>query len=813
MFRGAGDLLTRLRGALADRYLLERELGQGGMATVYLAQDLKHDRKVAVKVLRPELAATLGPERFLREIDVAAHLQHPHILPLYDSGRLDDESGIFYYVMPYVDGESLRARIDREKQLPVEDAIRLALEVADALGAAHSHGVIHRDIKPENILLEGEHAVVADFGIARAVSAAGGERLTGTGMALGTPQYMSPEQGAAGSEVDGRSDLYSLGCVLYEMLTGTPPFTGATAQMVLARHSVDPVPRVRTVRSSVPEAVEHVVLRALAKVPADRYATARQFAGALARAATATEAAQPQRPRRWRRLVALLAIAAAAAVAVWWTTGGSGSRQAGFDPAGGGPAPRRVAILSFANLSPDTADAYLARGVSEEIASRLGDYPALRVGSRSSVERLERADTTDVLAEARTLGFGHLVEGSLRRAGQRVRVSVRLVDAGDGMRRWSRSYDRAATDLLALQDEIALEVARAVVGHLLPDTIPRRAGPGPNPAAHDQLLRGNYYMAQRNPRGLARAIAAYAEATRLDPDFAGAFAKLAHTHMLFLDWGWTYDALPSESLFARGWQAAEHAVRLDPGLADGWLARGSLLRFGNPATFSGVREALQRAVDLDPGNAEAHHEFGHILRQLDEDSAAAAEFRRALAIEPDRPMSLVHLGWIDMVRRRYSGARGWFDSAAALNPGFFQAYVERAALRLAAGDTAGARVDGETAVRLRPGSDSLAAEDVLAALDLRSGDTAGARARLARLRPAAPGPAEAGVHQAAAWAALLVGAGEQREAMDFLERARVAPAHLRMHLKEPRFDPLRKDPRFQRLMTALRVRETRPSVD
>ena len=799
------DIAERLRAGLADRYRIERLLGSGGMATVYLAEDLKHHRLIALKVLRPELTAVLGPERFLREIDVAAHLQHPHILPLFDSGQLGDGSGVFYYVMPYVEGESLRARIDREKQLPLEDAIRLAVEVADALGAAHSLGVIHRDIKPENILLVGGHAVVADFGIARAMSAAGGDRLTETGMALGTPQYMSPEQGTA-STVDGRADIYSLGCVAYEMLTGAPPFTGATAQAVLARHSVDAVPSVRTVRASVPETVERVLLRALAKVPADRYATAREFADALSRAAASTQEVPSAHHPLWRRSAALLGVALAAAAGVWWSMGASNRRTESSLPAGE-PVQRRVAILSFANLSPDTADAYLARGISEEIASRLGDFPELGVASRSSVERLDRADTADVVARARALGYRYLVEGSVRRASKQVRVAVRLVDAVDGVPRWNQTYDRAATDLFALQDEIAQEVARAVVGRLTPGILPAQSGPGPSPAAHDQLLRGNYYLAQRNPRGLARAVEAYTEATRLDSSFALAFAKLAQVHVLFLDWGWTYDSLSSVALFARGWEAAERAIQLDPRLADGWLARGDLLRFGNPATLAGVRETMQRAVDLDPSNAEAHHEFGMSLRLLDEDSAAAEQFRQALVIEPDRPMSLVHLGWIDMIGRRYADARRWLDSAAAVNPGFYQAYAERAALRLITGDTAGARADAQTAVRLRPASEPLAAEDVLIALSLRRGDTAAVLARLARLRPLEIEPAEAGVHQATAWAALLVAAGHNREAIAFLERARVAPTHLRMHLKEPRFDALRGDSRFQQLMERLRARE------
>src|SRR5437667_2541706 len=271
------DLLVRLQAALVERYAIEGGLGQGGMAVVSLAQDLKHRRAVAIKVLRPELAMALGPERFLGEIETVPALAHPHILPLYDSG---EAAGFLYYVMPYVEGESLRERLTREKQLPLEDALRITGEVATALSYAHSRGVVHRDIKPENILLEAGQAVVSDFGIARAITAAGGEKLTQTGVTVGTPGYMRPEQ-AAGEQLDGRSDLYSLGCVLYEMLAGNPPFLGPSARAILARQSLDPVPRLRTVRETVPEEFERAVVKALAKAPADRFATATQFAQAL----------------------------------------------------------------------------------------------------------------------------------------------------------------------------------------------------------------------------------------------------------------------------------------------------------------------------------------------------------------------------------------------------------------------------------------------------------------------------------------------------------------------------------------------------
>src|SRR5216110_1360472 len=294
---------AELNAALPPHYIIDRELGRGGMALVYLARDTRHERFVALKTLRPEIAIALGRERFLREIKLAARLQHPNILPVYDSG---DAGGTLYYVMPFVEGESLRERLQREPQLPVDDALQITKEVAEALGYAHSHDVVHRDIKPENIMLSGGHAIVTDFGIARAVSAAGGDKLTQTGLAIGTPAYMPPEQASGSGHVDRRSDIYSLACVLYETLAGQPPFTGPTAQAIMARHSLDAVPRLKIVRDTIPDALEAVINRALAKVPADRYSTAEQFAAAMGSASTGsvsriTAARMPMPARSWQK--------------------------------------------------------------------------------------------------------------------------------------------------------------------------------------------------------------------------------------------------------------------------------------------------------------------------------------------------------------------------------------------------------------------------------------------------------------------------------------------------------------------------------
>src|SRR5881628_1460428 len=375
-------LLATLAQHLQDRYGLQRELGRGGMATVFLAEDLKHHRQVAIKVLHPEISEAIGVDRFLREIEIAARLQHPHILPLYDSGSAGP---YLFYVMPYVEGESLRDLLDREKQLSQEDTIRITTEVASALGYAHAHGVVHRDIKPENILLSGGTAVVADFGIARAAAGGSDKPLTQTGTVIGTPAYMSPEQSTGAVAIDGRSDQYSLACVVYEMLVGEPPFTGPTAQAVIARHSLDMVSPPSIVRSTIPDAVEAAILRALSKLPADRYSTTALFAEALNTPSAATGSvrratlagARAHRPF-WRRAlpaagaVALVLVAAVATLVVRQRAAPRAGTEGGLDP-------RRVAVLYFEDLSAGKKLGYVADGLTEALIDALSQVPALTI--------------------------------------------------------------------------------------------------------------------------------------------------------------------------------------------------------------------------------------------------------------------------------------------------------------------------------------------------------------------------------------------------------------------------------------------------
>ena len=626
------DPLASLNAALAEHYVIDRELGRGGMATVYLARDLKHERFVALKTLRPEIALALGRDRFLREIKLAARLQHPTICPVYDSG---DAAGTLYYVMPYVEGESLRDRLARDIQLPIDDALQIAREVADALTYAHSHDVVHRDIKPENIMMSGGHAIVTDFGIARAITEAGGDKLTETGLAIGTPAYMSPEQAAGTGHVDRRSDIYSLACVVYETLAGQPPFTGPTAQAIMARHSLDSVPRLKIVREAIPDALENVLKQALAKVPADRYQTAQQFADAMTRASTgivspATEVVRPARPgkpaRRWP-VVAAATIALLGGVS-WVVFGGNGTASratTGLDP-------RRMAVLYFDDLSRDSSLRYLADGLTEGLIDQLAQVRTLEVVSRNGVAPF-RAPDIPRDSVARALQVGTLIVGSVETAGvDRLRVTTRLVDGG-GAEYDRRSFELPHTQVFAITDTLARDIARFLRSRL----------------GEELELRGR--RASTNSAD-AWALVQRAERARKDAepllqrDRATAAALLAQADTLLAQAERT-DSRWAEPVILRGWVAldaaraeterdaqvrevnrglvdAERAMRLDPSSARARHLRGTLRyalwrREAAPAGMSlddlarQTRQDLEDAVRADPGLAAAHETLSLLL--------------------------------------------------------------------------------------------------------------------------------------------------------------------------------------------------------
>ncbi len=609
------DLFERLKSAVAERYLVECELGRGGMATVYLAQDLKHDRRVALKVLDPHLAATVGHVRFLREIEIAAKLLHPNILGLLDSG---DAGGLLYYVMPYVEGDALSDRLEREEQLPMEDALQITREVADGLGYAHGMGVVHRDIKPENILLSGGHAVVADFGIAKAVCEAGGEKLTETGLAVGTPAYMSPEQSSGAGRIDGRSDVYSLGCVFYHMVVGEPPFTGPSAQAILTRHAIDPVSPLSTVRSTVPLGMDRAVAKALAKVPADRFSTAPQFAEALFKAAA--EESAPQRSRGWgARMWVGISTVVVALVAV------AGFVASMIDD----PGIERLAVLPPIELAADPDQAAIVQGMYNALLTELGQAGVRVIGSLQSMMRYQNTDKT-VAEIADELGVDAVIEPSVFWAGDSVGIGVRMIDGRTEESLWSRSYDADARNLIALYRQVTREIAGEIRLALTPLAEARLAAAVEvDPDAHQAYLQGRFYSGKLTAADLEIAIDYYNLALEKDPTYAPAYAGLS--------WAWVarqqlgYSA-PSEATPV-AIQAARRALELDSLLPEGHHALATAQGWAG-WDWQVAESGLKRAIELNPAYGDARADYSHLLLVLKRFEESEAQADTALASDP-----------------------------------------------------------------------------------------------------------------------------------------------------------------------------------
>ena len=694
------DLRTRLQHGLASTYRLERELGRGGMATVFLAQDLKHDRPVALKVLHPELAASLGPERFEREIRLAARLQHPHILTVFDSGEIPTEErrpALLWFTMPFVEGESLRDRLNREGQLPVPEALTIIREIADAMACAHSHGVIHRDIKPENILLSGGHALVADFGIARAI---GGEQLTGTGFAIGTPAYMSPEQAAGSRTVDARSDVYGLGCVLYEMLAGEPPFTGPTAQAIMARSITEPHRPLRAIREAIPQFVEQVVATALAKSPADRYASAAQFGAALTASAptpTATPtiaipAATPAAQLRHR--AALWLSRPLFAALILGTIIGGGTLFAALRKYGSeGAALKRLAVLPFENLG-DSADAYFADGVTDAVRGKLSTLSGLQVTARgSSSPYRNTTKTPQQIGEE--LGVQYLLTGTVRwdkRVGDtsRVQVSPELIQVATGASKWQAPFDAPLTDVFRVQGDIASRVAEALNVALGESARQRLAEkPTRNLAAYDAFLRGeaaSQGMGAIDPVSLRQAIGYYEQAVLLDSTFVEAWGQLsrASSQQFFVG------GVRAHATGLRARQAAERARALGASRPEGHLALADYYSYvagdGAQALASAVQaqRLAPASVDLLLALARAEQSLGRFSEALDHLEQARGLDPRSVLVARRLVLGLL---WL----RRYADARAAGQRGLALAPGNIALLSQQAATAAGEGSLAGVR--------------------------------------------------------------------------------------------------------------------------
>src|SRR5262245_51234721 len=551
-------LRDRLCAALAGRYERLREIGSGGMAVVYLARDVRHERDVAIKVLRDDVAEAIGRDRFLGEIQFAAQLVHPHILPLYDSGFAD---GLVYFVMPNVEGRSLRDRLDEVGRLPVDEAVRFATEVAGALDYAHRHGVVHRDIKPENILLQDGHALVGDFGIAKALGAVAADPATETrmftqaGVVVGTPAYMSPEQ-AAGDAVDGRSDVYSLACVLYEMLVGEPPFTAPTAQAVIAKRFVHAPADVTSLRDGVSRSVGRVLQTALARATIDRYDTASAFGVAL------------------------------------------NDARAGDAPARSAASEKSIAVMPFASISADPENEFFADGVTEEILNALASIPDLRVAGRASSFSF-KGKQQDLRTIGDQLNVRTVLEGSVRRSGKRVRITAQLSDVTDGFRLWSERYDREIEDVFAVQDDIASAIAVKLKTTFQESAGGRAQRSTSNIEAYEAYLKGRALVFRRGA-SVREGVALMRRALELDPEYGLAWAGVADAYSVFAYYG----MLPSDTCAAAAREAAAKALTYGPDLAESHsaVAQTSLLFDWD---WPRAERSFKRALEIAPGHVQA----------------------------------------------------------------------------------------------------------------------------------------------------------------------------------------------------------------
>jgi eukaryotic-like serine/threonine-protein kinase len=821
------DDTPALPSILAERYAIVRCIGRGGMATVYLARDQKHDRDVAVKILHPELAQSLGADRFLREINIAAQLTHPHILPLHDSG---EAAGLLYYVMPFVVGESLRDRLTREKQLPLDDALRITCQVASALDYAHRHNVLHRDIKPENILLEDGHAVLSDFGIARAIGSASEGQLTATGMTLGTPAYMSPEQSAGEQALDGRSDLYSLASVLYEMLAGEPPFTGPTAQTIIAKRLSGPPPRIRTVRLSIPAAVEEALLRALDPVPADRYPTVEQFRVALAacsqdsgeRYADSTARGAGSGVRGGSRFVRFgsrraKAFAAFAAIAMllvlvlfgaWWRFGDL--------LRGGGPV-QTLAVLPLTNASGDAEFAYLADGLTDALIADLMRVPSVRVISGPSIMRYASASVggTDMggmgkaampsdmsggmaamgppktLPEiARELHADLLVQGSLTRTGDSVRVSATLVRAATQQNLWTGKYVRHVRELFSLQQELKTAIVRVVTRGVRDRGIGGRGVKAPaeragDPAAHEAYLKGVYYQAHWK---LPQAIEAFERAVAIDPSHAPAQAGLSRAYYFLAFFG----DIPPGIAFAKMRRAATAALEQDSLLAE---AHGqmALVKMLQEWDWAGAEQEFRRALELSPSNAQIHHDYAHFLLAQGRQRESLDETAKAVALDPANPMLTSCMGWHSLFNHDYKQALAYAAEANAMMPAEWAEIVRGWAL-LGEGKSDSALLALVEGTRLSTGAFAVAA---LANGLAVTGHTAESRRMLGKLLVRAQNEYVSPYDIATVYAGL----GDRDETFRWLRRAAEERSTFIVHLGwDSRFDKMRGDPRYRGLI-------------
>jgi serine/threonine-protein kinase len=806
-----------LPSLIAERYEIVRRIGSGGMAAVYLARDRRHDRDVAIKVLHPDLAQSLGAERFLREINIAAQLTHPNILTVHDSG---EASGLLYYVMPFIVGESLRDRLSREKQLPLDEALRITCEIAGALDFAHRHNVLHRDIKPENILLQDGHAMLADFGIARAIGSASVGQLTATGTTLGTPAYMSPEQSAGEQSLDGRSDLYSLASVLYEMLAGEAPFTGPTGQSIIAKRLSGQPPRIRTVRPAVPAEVEEVLLRALDPVPVDRYQTVEQFRAALAacpqttgegytaisgsRSASRVANSRNSVPAYARRIALAATVVSVLALGALW--------RFGYLVRGSDGSTQTLAVLPLENASGDPQYAYLADGLTDALIDDLVRIPGVRVISGTSVMRYASASLAGVAMGAmpkpampptssggmnamgppktvaeigRELHADIILKGRLTRANDSIRVSATLIKASTQEKLWTKEYVRDSRQLFTLQQDLKNDIARQVAGGADGRNLNTRTGKEINPAANEAYLKGVYYQAHWK---LPQAIASFERAVAIDSSDARAQAGLSRAYYFLAFFG----DIPPGIAFGKMRRAASAALANDSLLAEAH-AQIALVKMLQEWDWRGAEQEFRRAIELSPGDAQIHHDYAHFLLALGRQRESLDETAKAVELDPANPMLISCMGWHSLFDHKFDQAIRFAAEANALMPAEWASIVRGWAL-LGEGHPDSAVVAFAEGTRLSSGSFATAA---LANGLAMAGRTAESKQILDQLLTREQKEYVSPYDIATVYAGL----GERDEAFRWLRRAADERSTFIVHLGwDSRFNKIRSDPRYRALI-------------
>jgi serine/threonine-protein kinase len=801
-------LRLQLQTTLGSAYTIERELGGGGMSRVFLASETSLGRQVVIKLLPPELAATVSTERFKREIQLAARLQHPHIVPLLTAGESD---GLPYFTMPYVEGESLRTRLASRGELPIAEGVRVLREIASALAYAHAHGVVHRDIKPDNVLLSGGAAMVTDFGVAKALSASSLSEhgrtpvdvVTTLGVALGTPAYMAPEQASADPNVDHRADLYSFGILAYELLTGQTPFGGRTPQGLLAAHVTEAPEPIQKRRAALPVALAALVMRCLEKRPADRPQTADEIvhalddlatpSGGMAPTSSVSSAAVPsidgrapgERRRRPRYVEAIVAavILCAAGVFAW-------QRTRSATPAAA-PESRSVAVLPFENIGSDTSNAYFSDGMTEEVMNALDKVPGLRVASRGSAFAF-KGKAVDAREIGRQLGVTHIIEGSVRRAGGRLRLSARLVSAANNYELWSKSYDRDVSDVFAVQDELAHAIAGELDASLRGTHEALTSGGTTNLEAYDLYLKGRYLWNHRTAAALDLAARAFSEATRLDPNYALAYAGLADVYAVYPQ----YAGRPHAEFAGRAEEAARKALALDSTLAEAHATLG-LLANAEDRHAESERE-FRRAIAMKPSYATARHWYALMLRRQGRLDESRVQFEEARRLDPLSPIIATVYATGFYFNRDYPRAVSELDQVLQLHPGFPEAsrYLARALSMSGDLPRALATIQRAAAASGLPEQGDLGW--ILGRMGRdREADSvlADARARAAH-RPVTSGT----------FAMIHLGRGRLDSAFVWLARAADDNDANVIYAKvDPRFDAVRSDPRFHALLKRMNL--------